>query len=507
MYIHETVGTSFPQPRLVFCAQIGHNHFRRTGIQKLAAPLASCKSLRSLSLPHNQIESKGLVFLAKELRKQNSALVYLDITCNRGGTSGTRAITEWLMDNRTLQTLVISNNKCGPSGAVALGSVIRYNHTLRHLHMGGNQVEDAGAQAIAEPLSQSHHLETLYLDWNHISNEGATALADAIRRNASLVTLQLGDNHIFDTGALALANSLPYNLALRHLDLSSNQLSDSAAEAFANVLVGANRVFESLNVNGNLDITKTGECRLKQAFRYRESFRIWFGQVLQDNLTTLDLFSRTVGDEELIALSKRPNSPLKALYIGGKLITDRGASEFAQHCLANEECNLTQLYIQDSRIGDEGVAAIAEALKTNRSLRVLSLTFSGITARGANALRNMIQENDTLQRLNLSGNNIGDEGLAALLKGLQNSTTLTALNLVGTGITDAEIDGVGDTCLKDLNLSGNCVSDQGALKLASSLLEDCSLERLCLADNKLLTAKGGQALAAVLRPTSTRFTY
>jgi Leucine-rich repeat (LRR) protein len=317
--------------------------------------------------------------------------------------------------------------------------------------------------------------------------------------------LQLGDNHIANAGATALANALPYNLALRHLDLSSNQLDDSAAEAFADVLVGANRVFESLNLDGNLDITNTGEYRLKHAFRYRVSFRKWFGRVLQDNLSTLDLFSRTVGDEELIALSKRPNSPLKALYIGGELITDRGASVFAKNSLANEECNLTRLYIQHSHIGDEGVAAIAEALKSNRSLRVLSLTYSDITARGANALRSMIQENDTLQRLNLSGNNIGDEGLVALLNGLQHSTTLTALNLVGTSITDAEVDGIGDTCLKELNLSGNDLTDQGALKLASSLLEDCSLERLCLAGNKL-TAKGGKALAAVL-PSSTRFTY
>lgn len=412
------------------------------------------------------------------------------------------------MFNRTLQTLVISNNECGPLGAVALGSVIRHNHTLCHLEMGGNHVEDAGAEGIAKPLSERHYLQTLYLDWNDISNQGATALADALKRNASVVTLQLGDNHISDMGAVALANALPYNVALRHLDLSSNHLSDSAAEAFADVLVGANRVFESLNFHGNVDITRTGEYRLKNAFRYRESFRIWFGRVLRENISSLDLISRTVGDEEMIALSKRPKSPLKALYIGGELITDRGASGFAQNCLAAVECNLMRLVIQDSRLGDAGVAAIAEALQTNRSLRVLSLTFSGITARGANALCNMMQENDTLQRLNLSGNNIGDEGFVALLKGLQNSTTLTALNLVGTCIscTNVEICNFGDTCLKDLNLSGNDVTDQGALNLASSLLdEDCSLGRLCLTYNKL-TPKGGKALAAVL-PTSTHFTY
>lgn len=112
-----SIETLLKHTRVLQTLKIGYNHFGPKGIKTLAPRLAACRSLRSLSLSHNQIGSKGMHLLATKLSERNSALVYLDVACNRGGTRGTRAIADWLIYNKTLQTLVIANNECGPTGA------------------------------------------------------------------------------------------------------------------------------------------------------------------------------------------------------------------------------------------------------------------------------------------------------------------------------------------------------------------------------------------------------
>ena len=70
-------------------------------------------------------------------------------------------------------------------------------------------------------------------------------------------------------------------------------------------------------------------------------------------------------------------------------------------------------------IGDEGVVAISEALKTNSTLTELGLASSPVSANkigpaGAQALADMLKVNSALTTLDLYRNNIGDEGVKAL---------------------------------------------------------------------------------------------
>ena len=70
-------------------------------------------------------------------------------------------------------------------------------------------------------------------------------------------------------------------------------------------------------------------------------------------------------------------------------------------------------------IGDEGVIAISEALKTNSTLTELGLeSYSESTNKigpaGAQALADMLQVNSALTSLYLQNNNIGDEGGKAI---------------------------------------------------------------------------------------------
>ena len=89
-------------------------------------------------------------------------------------------------------------------------------------------------------------------------------------------------------------------------------------------------------------------------------------------------------------------------------------------------------------IGDEGVIAISEALKTNSTLTELMLESrydlkNKIGPAGAQALADMLKVNSPLVSLNLEDNEIGDEGTAALAAVLP-SSPLVSLDLAGNDI-------------------------------------------------------------------------
>jgi Ran GTPase-activating protein (RanGAP) involved in mRNA processing and transport len=73
-----------------------------------------------------------------------------------------------------------------------------------------------------------------------------------------------------------------------------------------------------------------------------------------------------------------------------------------------------------------GVSALADALKTNTSVKNINLSLNGIGAVGASALADALKMNTTVTRIDLSWNGIGAEGALALadaLKGTRRSRT------------------------------------------------------------------------------------
>jgi hypothetical protein len=102
--------------------------------------------------------------------------------------------------------------------------------------------------------------------------------------------------------------------------------------------------------------------------------------------------------------------------------------------------------LSSNAIGAKGAAALADALKVNKTLSSLNLRQNSIGAKGAAALADALKVNKTLSRLNLPQNSIGPEGTVALANALKVNTTLIKLDVAR-------------------NLSGS----EGALALANAL--------------------------------------
>ena len=94
------------------------------------------------------------------------------------------------------------------------------------------------------------------------------------------------------------------------------------------------------------------------------------------------------------------------------------------------------LDIYNSNISPDQVKKLADALKTNKTLKSLYINDNKIGDEGAKAIALALENNKTLISLELIGNNIGDEGGKALLYALTTNTTLRSLELDNNDCSD-----------------------------------------------------------------------
>ena len=97
---------------------------------------------------------------------------------------------------------------------------------------------------------------------------------------------------------------------------------------------------------------------------------------------------------------------------------------------------LTELSIHGNWVGDEGVGAICEAIKSNKETKLASLNFgkNGIGPVGANTVAAMVAVTGGLTKLSLARNHLEEEGTKAICEALEQNTTLKELDIRGSNI-------------------------------------------------------------------------
>ncbi|CAG9465229.1 unnamed protein product [Pedinophyceae sp. YPF-701] len=135
------------------------------------------------------------------------------------------------------------------------------------------------------------------------------------------------------------------------------------------------------------------------------------GLRLEDSyLRVLRLESWGVGDEgvrEVMRSLRRMHRVVKlhTLEISNSEMTDEGAKHVAA-ALKDDTCTLRALSLTNTNgnegcFGDEGAAAIADALRHNRSLVSLDLSNNNLTDRGQESLAAALADNTTLRNLDV----------------------------------------------------------------------------------------------------------
>jgi len=164
----------------------------------------------------NMCYLSSTVFVPAEL---SSTLRVLEISCNKIGVTGIRAISMALLYNTSIEVLAISSNQVNYKGAEAMAIAISNNKTLKELHIGANLLGDAGAVELLGAGSKNTTLKVLDISNNLINDVGAIAIAECLKVNNSLEVLKMGRNNIGQDGAMAISKAITINNTLKTLSL------------------------------------------------------------------------------------------------------------------------------------------------------------------------------------------------------------------------------------------------------------------------------------------------
>ena len=121
----------------------------------------------------------------------------------------------------------------GPNSALLVATCMRANTALRFLDLSCNELGPHGAASLGEALQGNTVLTTLRLASNGLGREGGIALAEGLRSNHALATLDLSANHLLEVAALAAV--LP-TTRIVELNLMQNRIGDRGCAALCAVL-------------------------------------------------------------------------------------------------------------------------------------------------------------------------------------------------------------------------------------------------------------------------------
>ena len=426
----------------------------------------------------------------RRIRFNDEALTALDL-CNRKlGDLPIKRLCEALAASkaegrrRLVSTLNVEGNAISDEGAKALGMLLQNSRTVLALHAGRNAIATSGAAAIGDGLHSNRAIVTLNLYGNQMGNTtrrdaGIVRLARGCLRNDSLEELDLGANGIGVPGAAALAGWLKKFVAQERKKAAAEverlRVVAEAAEIAAELRVVADKAAlyaekapSAQKHAAQMEADETGaEADAAEAQAARLA-----ANLPEEEEPELDEDGKPKPKPRIWAFQKPPRELV---------------------------LKLRSLRLQRNKLGDDGAAALAQALPALTPLTELNLGNNGVGARGAEALARALGANDCLLELNLGCNPIGLAGARALGAALAVDCGVEGSSgddRCASGGRDGADGGArrGACSLERLYLPLCALSAAGATALAPALPPNRQLQALNLADNKLGPA-GAASLA------------
>ena len=252
--------------------------------------------------------------------------------------------------------LLLGNNIVGNGGGKDIAALIKSGKsTITTWYIAGNRFDVDGISPICDALAHDRQVDMLWLKRNPLKLPGARLIASLLQKNRMIHTLDLDNTGLLDDGAIAVLDALTppvHNSVLKHLYLNSNGLGPRTAQAIKTCIAHP-------------------DCTLKQ----------------------LIVGTNRFGDEGAISIAEglSKNSTLERLSLPSNRIGPMGAGFLAEALRANT--SLTSLNLGFSKatgalgelgncVLDEGASRLADALRTNKTLRELDVVQNGLTQKG-----------------------------------------------------------------------------------------------------------------------------
>ena len=149
----------------------------------------------------------------------------------------------------------------------------------------------------------------------------------------------------------------------------------------------------------------------------------------------MDLYNCSLGDAGTKSLMRSisrhidPHSTVNThldMRLRWNAIHEEGASHIVE--VLNNTSIVSELSLRGNPIGDKVLQTIFNSLKLNNTLKVLNISYCGMTDAGVPSLVEAMNINTTLERLHIQGNDaITDNGLTCLVEVLSRSSRLVGL--------------------------------------------------------------------------------
>lgn len=207
-------------------------------------------------------------------------------------------------------------------------------------------------------------------------------------------------------------------------------------------------------------------------------------------VTDLRICRSKIGDDGTVALAELLRLSAKELNISFLELMDcniatRGAFALGRSLSCAVNTNITSLRLDhNTDLKSEGISALCQGLRTNSSLKNLSIQYCNVDSDGAKSIAETLSfKRSAITSLNLTGNNLGGKGLATFsCQGLSQNSSLVELVVADNGIRSTLEDVLAletfgqavsaHPTLTTIDLMHNYIGDEGGRALLPSLQDN-----------------------------------
>ncbi len=450
---------------------LSNNKIKNSSVTAISDCLTNCKNMTHFNLSYNDINATGLSVLTY-LFRHSSMLSTLDLSHNHIDLDKDEAesLATCLMSCKSIRCLDLSYNRIGSNGFKALVPYFRDCKSLYSLSLQNCGIDHFDN---LHDCFKNCSIEFLNFGDNDMSKSGSPFLF--LENCSKLHTLILSGTQIISKDVIALAKAIQKCSALKTLNLKNNTL-DTQNFYFLHSLVACPSLCD-LNFQNTF---RKGE--LSDAFSYLKSC---------GNLHSINVSQTIFTCSHLVELLKCSDN-LRVVHAAHNNITDEEVINLSEFCH-----NLQVLDLGWNKIADNGVQALATCFKASKNLQELRLNHNNITDVGVKALANVFDTNSNLLCLDLGYNHINRGGIESLAPSLIFCSQLNSLDLSSSTLSTRSTDRLVNSLKKlkkltELHLSSISVGNEGAVALAFSLSEMYNLQALSFG---LKTFSDGVALA------------
>jgi Ran GTPase-activating protein (RanGAP) involved in mRNA processing and transport len=521
---------------------LSDDEVQKDDVEGVAAAIAENMSLTTFKLSNSHMDPRNISVLLSEGLMHNNSITMLDIGESGLGSEHGSILASALCVNKTIVDLKISYNLFGNDTCIEIINALQGNPSLRVLEIAGVRMDASAVVVLSRLLDETNplskcQLTSLRMYDNGIGEIGARAIAQALVSNKTLQTLELGnswsdngENEIGDLAVEHIALALQVNTCLTTIDLTGCAVRAKGGAALA-VAISKNKTLKRLNLSENrnlgdglraivglggadgcaLEALLLSSCKVDSTslallasalprtpslteldlhnndFSTSDMERILGTIVSSNHLKKIDLNMCDINSVDNIAAALTGNNSLTELVLDYNEFGDLGTKKLAMALKSNTTLRTLSLASCDIGAGENGcnigVCALADMLLVNNALRSLSLYGNSLGELGTRLLAAALPYNRSLRHLSVSEYSCGDEGAFAFARALSDGSSVVELEMVGCGIGNAGAIALAEGAalnreLRRLHLSYNKIGKLGLVALKRALFQNLSLEKI-----------------------------